>query len=134
LISFFNCLYSPLYAQQSLEDCKKKLCGNKNRQWIFKNTKIILSGEKCEDGYFYTFKSTGDLKVKKCENEKWITEDKKWKIIKNADSEYLLKIGNEDPYNIIFFTKKGKNWLRLRKYSTQKGDPTTDIDFYYEAE
>ena len=53
---------------------------------------------------------------------------------KDGRTDWALYLDGKKAYIVFFFKKEGKQRLKLRKYSTNMGDPIVDMDFYYQPE
>ncbi|MEM6807136.1 MAG: hypothetical protein AAF696_37385 [Bacteroidota bacterium] len=117
-----------------LENAKKNLVGNNQKEWIFERVEYYLAdGQRCAQGITYSFSENGEVVISECIDEIMIKINKNWELQFEEPKDVIIKIGNESSYLIFYKDKDDKSieHMILRNYKNTKPEENEDRVFTY---
>lgn len=132
-MSFLSLTYS-VFAQETKKENITRLTDNSYIEWTHVDTISFLGVRPNGYGIFYTFHEDGRLEITENGDVFRSNSEHKWELKKDGRTDWALYLDGKKAYIVFFFKKEGKQRLKLRKYSTNMGDPIVDMDFYYQPE
>ncbi len=126
----------PLTAQEiitNLERAKALITGPRERVWTAETVKAALSGDKCEEGVRYRFRTDGSATEERCVDKKWQKADVQWSLSEDENGLIALLLGKEQ-YSATLVRGADALEFTLLKLPSEKTQNTLEIALRYELD